>query len=84
MNGTEHSPVTRPPFADPVSGSIETHAATKDRPMLHSITEIQALLDEITKLLGSGNKGERRKAVAQLQRIAAIASTAALTLSIRS
>ncbi len=52
--------------------------------MIHSITEIQALLDEIAKLLGSGNKGERRKAVAQLHRIAAIASTAALTLSIRS
>lgn len=51
--------------------------------MNESLSEIQRLLQEIVPLLGSGSKTDVRKATAMLERIAALASTASLTLQIR-
>jgi hypothetical protein len=51
--------------------------------MNESINEIQRLLQEIVGLLSSGTKADTRKAVAKLERIAAVASTSALTIQVR-
>jgi hypothetical protein len=51
--------------------------------MNESISEIQQLLQEIVGLLNSGTKADTRKAVAKLERIAAVASTTALTIQVR-
>ena len=51
--------------------------------MNESISEIQRLLQEIADHLKSGTQTDTRKAVAKLQRIAALASTLALTIRAR-
>lgn len=51
--------------------------------MNETINEIQRLLTEIAAHLNAGTKMDARKAVAKLQRIAALASTSALTLQVR-
>ena len=51
--------------------------------MNESINEIQRLLPEIAQHLSTGTREDARKAVSKLQRIAALASTSALTLQIR-
>ena len=51
--------------------------------MNESISEIQRLLQEIAGHLKSGTKTDTRKAVAKLERIAALASTLALTIQAR-
>jgi hypothetical protein len=51
--------------------------------MNESIGEIQRLIQEIVAHLSSGTKLDARKAAAKLERIAAIASTAALTIQIQ-
>jgi hypothetical protein len=47
--------------------------------MNESISEIQRLLQEVADHLKSGTQTDTRKAVAKLERIAALASTFALT-----
>jgi hypothetical protein len=47
------------------------------------MNEMQRLLQEIAEHLSSGAKIDARKAVAKLQRIAALASTSALTIQVR-
>jgi len=51
--------------------------------MNESMREIQRLLEEVAGHLNSGTKVDARKAVAKLQRIAAVASTSALTIQVR-
>lgn len=51
--------------------------------MNESISEIQRLLQEIADHLKSGTQTDTRKAVAKLERIAALASTFALTIRAR-
>jgi len=51
--------------------------------MTESINEIQQLLQEIVAHLSSGTKMDIRKAVTKLERIAALASTAALTIQVQ-
>ena len=51
--------------------------------MNDSIGEMQRLLQEIADHLTSGTKTDTRKAVAKLERIAALASTLALTIHAR-
>jgi hypothetical protein len=51
--------------------------------MNESISEIQRLLQEIADHMKLGTKTDTRKAVAKLQRIAALASTLALTIQAR-
>ena len=51
--------------------------------MNESISEIQRLLREIVAHLSSGTKTDARRAVAKLERIAALASTAALTIQVQ-
>ena len=51
--------------------------------MNESIGEIQRLIREIVAHLSTGTKMDARKAVAKLERIAALASTAALTIQIQ-
>ena len=51
--------------------------------MNESMSEIQRLLQEIADHLKSGTKTDTRKAVAKLERIAALASTLALTIRAR-
>ena len=51
--------------------------------MNESIGEIQRLLREIVAHLNSGTKTDARRAVAKLERIAALASTAALTIQVQ-
>jgi hypothetical protein len=51
--------------------------------MNESINEIQRLLQEIADHLKSGTQTDTRKAVAKLERIAALASTLALTIRAR-
>ena len=51
--------------------------------MTESINEIQQLLQEIVAHLNSGTKMDIRKAVAKLERIAALAATAALTIQVQ-
>jgi len=51
--------------------------------MNDSIGEIQRLLQEIADHLNSGTKTDTRKAVTKLDRIAALASTLALTIRTR-
>jgi hypothetical protein len=48
--------------------------------MNESIGQIQQLLQEIAGHLKSGTKADTRKAVAKLERIAALASTLAFTI----
>ena len=55
-------------------------AALEHAHMNESISEIQRLLQEIVGHLKSGTKTDTRKAVAKLERIAALASTLALTI----
>ena len=50
--------------------------------MNETIGEIQRLIREIVAHLSTGTKTDARKAVAKLERIAALASTAALTIQI--
>ena len=47
------------------------------------INEIQRLLQEIVVHLSSNTKTDARKAIAKLERIAALASTAALTIQLQ-
>ena len=49
-------------------------------PMNEGISEIQRLLQEIAGHLEAGTTTDKRKAVAKLERIAALASTLALTI----
>jgi hypothetical protein len=51
--------------------------------MNQSISEIQRLLQQIADHLKSGTKMDTRKAVTKLQRIAALASTLALTIRVQ-
>ena len=51
--------------------------------MNETIGEIQRLIQEIVSHLGTGTKMDARKAVVKLERIAALASTAALTIQIQ-
>ena len=51
--------------------------------MNESIGEIVQLIQEIAAHLNSGTKVDARKAAAKLQRIAALASTAALTIKLQ-
>jgi hypothetical protein len=51
--------------------------------MNENMSEMQQLLQEIAGHLNSGTKPDARKAVAKLQRIAALASTSALTIQVR-
>ena len=51
--------------------------------MNESINEIQTLLREIVEHLSANTKVDTRKAVAKLQRIAALAATSALTIQCR-
>jgi hypothetical protein len=51
--------------------------------MTESINEIQRLLQEIVAHLSSSTKSDARKAVAKLERIAVLASTAALTIQLQ-
>jgi hypothetical protein len=51
--------------------------------MNESISEIQRLLQEVAGHLTSGTKTDKRKAVAKLERIAALASTLALMIQAR-
>jgi hypothetical protein len=51
--------------------------------MNEGTSEIQRLLEEIAGHLKSGTKTDTRKAVAKLERIAALASTWALTIQTR-
>jgi hypothetical protein len=51
--------------------------------MNESINEIQRLLHETAAHLVAGTKMDGRKAVAKLERIAALASTTALTIQVR-
>jgi hypothetical protein len=51
--------------------------------MNETINEIQRLLQEVVKHLSSGTKMDARKAVGKLERIAALASTAALTIQVQ-
>ena len=48
--------------------------------MNEGISEIERLLEEIVGLLKVGTTTDRRKAAAKLERIAALASTLALTI----
>jgi hypothetical protein len=54
-----------------------------DPHMNESISEIQRLLQEIADHLKSDTKPDTRKAVAKLERIAALSSTLALTIGAR-
>ena len=51
--------------------------------MNETIGEIQRLIREIVAHLSTGTKMDARKAVAKLERIAALASAAALTIQIQ-
>ena len=51
--------------------------------MNENISEIQRLLQEIVGHLKSGTKADTRKVIAKLERIAALASTLALTVHAR-
>jgi hypothetical protein len=51
--------------------------------MNENMREMQRLLEEVAGHLSSGTKVDARKAVAKLQRIAALASTSALTIQVR-
>jgi hypothetical protein len=48
--------------------------------MNDSISEIQRLIGEVAEHLRAGTSADMRKAVAKLERIAALASTLALTV----
>jgi hypothetical protein len=48
--------------------------------MNESISEIQRLLGEVAEDLRTGTSADTRKAVAKVERIAALASTLALTI----
>ncbi len=56
---------------------------TDDAHMKESINEIQRLLHEIAAHLVADTKMDARKAIAKLERIAALASTSALTIQVR-
>ena len=51
--------------------------------MNESIMEIHRLIQEIVAHLNAGTKADARKAAAKLERIAAVASTAALTIKLQ-
>jgi hypothetical protein len=51
--------------------------------MNESISEMQKLLREVAEHLRAGSKTDARNADAKLQRIAALASTSALTIRCR-
>jgi hypothetical protein len=51
--------------------------------MNESLNEMQTLIQEISEHLRCGTKGDARRAASKLDRIAAIASTSALTLHLR-
>ena len=51
--------------------------------MNEALAEIQRLLQEIAAHLGAGTRTENRKAATKLERIAAVASTSALTIQVR-
>jgi hypothetical protein len=62
---------------------MESGPPLNDAQMNDSIGEIQRLLKEIADHLTCGTKTDTRKAVAKLERIAALASTWALTIQAR-
>jgi hypothetical protein len=51
--------------------------------MNESVREIQQLLQEIAAHLAANTKMDTRKAAAKLERIAALASTSALTIQVQ-
>jgi hypothetical protein len=51
--------------------------------MNESMRQMQQLLEEVAGHLNAGTKVDSRKAVAKLQRIAALASTSALTIQVQ-
>jgi hypothetical protein len=51
--------------------------------MNESLNEIQRLLQDIVGLLSSGTKPDERRAGAKFERIAALASTSALTIQVK-
>jgi hypothetical protein len=61
----------------------EPGPSLNDGHMNESISEIQRLLQEIVGHLKSGTKADTRKVIAKLERIAALASTLALTVQAR-
>jgi len=63
--------------------ALEAAQTRDDAQMTESLSEIQRLLQEIAGLLSSGTKANERKAVAKFERVAALASTSALTLQTR-
>ena len=67
----------------PTSSQREAALTGAKTNMNESISEIQRLLQEIADHLTSGTKTDTRKAVAKLERIAALASTLALTIHAR-
>ena len=67
-----------------LSGTSGADPAKDDEvPVNESINEIQKLLREIVEHLSANTKMDARKAVSKLQRIAALASTSALTIQCR-
>ena len=72
--------IDHPPAPGPAQ---EPGPSLNDGHMNESISEIQRLLQEIVGHLKSGTKADTRKVVAKLERIAALASTLALTVQAR-
>ena len=72
--------IDHPPAPGPAQ---EPGPSLNDGHMNESISEIQRLLQEIVGHLKSGTKADTRKVVAKLERIAALASTLALTVRAR-
>jgi hypothetical protein len=73
--GRLHPPAPRP--------AQEPGPPLNDAHMNESISELQRLLQEIVGHLKSGAKTDTRKVVAKLERMAALASTLALTVQAR-
>jgi len=65
------------------SAATSPGSPLNDGHMNESVSEIQRLLQEIADHTKSGTKTDTRKAVAKLERIAALASTLALTIQAR-
>ena len=65
----------------PVDLNCVPARAGEDEPMNQSLSDIQTLLQEVARHLVAETPADKRQAVQKLQRIAAIASTAAFTLA---
>jgi hypothetical protein len=70
-------------FGLPAAEYHADFAPPDDARMTESINETQRLLQEIAAHMSSGTKTDALKAVAKLERIAALASTAALTTQVQ-